>query len=80
MTLLARIFLDNILPIFLAAGTGFVLGRRLKPDLKTVSRLTLYIFSPCLVFTSLTRAELSRQEFGQMAGFTLVVRQRYIDG
>lgn len=47
MTLLARIFLENILPIFLAAGVGFVLGRRLRPDLKTVSRLTVYIFSPC---------------------------------
>jgi predicted permease len=73
LTLLASIFIDNILPIFLAAGTGFFLGRRLRPDLKTVSRLTLYIFSPCLVFTSLTSAALSTGEFWGMAVFTLLV-------
>jgi hypothetical protein len=73
LSLLLRIFVDNILPIFLAAGTGFLLGRRLHPDLKTVSRLTLYLFSPCLVFTSLTRAALSAREFWGMALFALAV-------
>lgn len=73
MTLLAQIFFNNILPIFLTAGTGFALGRRFKPDLKTVSRLSFYIFSPCLVFTSLTRIELSADEFWRLALFTLGV-------
>lgn len=55
------------------AGAGFALGRRFHPDLKTVTRLSFYIFSPCLVFTSLTHAELSGAEFGRMAVFTLLV-------
>jgi predicted permease len=67
------IFTNNILPIFLTAGAGFILGRRARPDLKTVSRLVFYIFSPCLVFTSITHTELSSREFGLMAAFTLGV-------
>lgn len=73
MTLLLQIFINNILPIFLAAGTGFALGRSLRPDLKTVSRLALYVFSPCLVITSLTHSELSNTDFWQMAFFTLAI-------
>jgi predicted permease len=73
LTLLLQIFLSNILPIFVAAGTGFALGRALRPDLKTVSRLALYVFSPCLVITSLTHSELSSADFWQMALFTLVI-------
>lgn len=55
------------------AAAGFALGRRFHPDLKTVTRLSFYIFSPCLVFTALTHAELSGAEFGRMAVFTLLV-------
>ena len=73
MTLLLGIFATNILPIFLTAGTGFAVGRRFKPDLKTVSRLAFYIFSPCLVFNSIVHSELSGAEFWQMAFFTLGV-------
>jgi malate permease and related proteins len=68
-----NIFVDNLLPIFLMAGAGFALGRRFHPDLRTVTRLSFYIFSPCLVFTSLTHAELSGAEFGRMALFTVLV-------
>ncbi len=73
MTPLLAIFLDNLLPIFLAASTGFLLGRFLKPDLKTVSRLAFYIFSPCLVFTSIAHTQLTGGEFGRLTLFTLLV-------
>lgn len=55
------------------AATGFGLGRAFKPDLKTVSRLAFYIFSPCLVFTSIMHSELAAAEFGQLALYTLSV-------
>jgi predicted permease len=66
-----EIFVNNILPILLSASTGFALGRRLKPDLKTVSRLAFYIFSPCLVFTSITHTTLTGAEFGRLALYTV---------
>lgn len=67
------IFVNNILPIFLCAGAGFALGQRLKVDLKTATRLAFYVFSPCLVFTSILHTELAGDEFGQLALFTLAV-------
>jgi predicted permease len=65
------IFYNNILPTLLAAGTGYALGRRLRPDLRSISRLTFYVFSPCLVFTSLVHAELEGAELGLIAAVTL---------
>jgi malate permease and related proteins len=67
------IFYNNILPIFIAAGGGFVLGRALKPDLRTTSRLAFFLFSPCLVFNSVTQTTLSGADFAQVAVFTLVI-------
>jgi len=71
LTLLLSIFLNNIAPIFLAAGAGFAIGRALRPDIRSVSRITFYIFSPCLVFTALTENQLSGDEFGRMVVFTV---------
>lgn len=67
------VFVDNLLPILLTAGAGFTLGRTLRPDIKTASRLTFYIFSPCLVFTSLARVEIAAGEFGKLALFTVTI-------
>lgn len=73
MSLLLNVFLDNLLPIFVCAGAGFALGRAFTLDLKTVTRISFYIFSPCLVFSSLLHAELSGGELGQLALFTGLV-------
>ena len=67
------IFVNNIVPIFLMAGTGYALGRRFQLEVKTASRLAFYVFSPCLVFTSIVHTQLTSAEFGQMAGLTLAV-------
>lgn len=67
------ILYNNILPIFIAAGGGFALGRTLKPDLRSTSRLAFYLFSPCLVFTSITGSTLSNSDFGRIAAFTLII-------
>jgi predicted permease len=67
------VFVNNLLPVLLCAATGFVLGRTLRPDVKTTSWLAFYIFSPCLVFMSLERVKISGSEFGQLAFFTLSV-------
>lgn len=72
MSLLPSIFLNNLLPVFLCAGAGFALGRAFTPDIKTVTRLSFYIFGPCLVFTTLTQAEVTGGEFAQLALYTLL--------
>jgi malate permease and related proteins len=67
------VFINNLLPVLLCAATGFVLGRTLRPDVKTASRLAFYIFSPCLVFVSLVHVEIPGDEFAKLALFTLAV-------
>jgi len=73
LAVIQDVFVSNLLPILLATGTGFALGRTLHPDVKTASRLTFYIFSPCLVFVSLAHVQIAGGEFGKLAFFTLTV-------
>ena len=67
------IFYNNILPIFIAAGGGFVLGRTLQPDLRTAARLAFYLFSPCLVFASVAGSTLSGTDFGLTAAYVIII-------
>lgn len=65
-----------ILPIFLVFGVGFVVGRKahvVGPADKTLSRLVFYVFSPCLVFSSLTTSDVGTEEIGQIGLFALVM-------
>ncbi len=52
------ILLDAVLPVFIMAGVGLLIGRTLKPDPVPVSRLALYVFSPALIFSSLVSAQI----------------------
>jgi malate permease and related proteins len=73
LSVLKDVFLSNLLPILLAASTGFVVGKTLHPDIRSVSRLTFYIFSPCLVFILLVRAGLKGAELESLAIFSVTV-------
>lgn len=66
------LFSNNILPIFLAAGAGFMIGRFLQVSPRPISQIAFYIFSPCLIFTLLTTSELSGADIGRMVAFTIV--------
>jgi malate permease and related proteins len=66
LTDLFLLFIDNLLPIFLAAGTGYLLSRWLKADPRTLSQVTFYIFSPCLVFTILIENQVGENEIIKM--------------
>lgn len=70
MTQLLTILFSQIAPILVTAGTGFTVGRIFKIDLRSISRLAFYIFSPCLVFVSLYQVKVSAADFGRMAIFT----------
>ena len=68
MNTLLPLFSNNILPIFITAGAGFVLGKAVDLEPRTISRVTFYIFSPCLVFKLLTDTELQQNAIFQMVG------------
>ena len=73
MNALLDVFLQNILPIFLVAGMGFALRRRLGLDKQALSKLTFYAFSPALVFSSLVNSEIPNDEMVQLAAYAVVV-------
>ena len=73
MSGLFNLFLNNLAPILLIAGSGYVLGRRFKIDPRTFSQVLFYFFSPCLVFNSLAKNQLSDSDFLNVAGFAITV-------
>jgi malate permease and related proteins len=70
MTLL-RVFLENLLPIFLAGAAGYLLAARGKFPSRSIAAAALYVFSPCLVFDVIVKNRVHGVDFLRMAGFTL---------
>ncbi|UCC63157.1 MAG: AEC family transporter [Anaerolineae bacterium] len=73
MSTLISIFVDNILPVFIAAGLGYLLDHKFHLDVKTISRTSFYVLAPCLIFTSLTRSSVSGEELGRIVLFQVLV-------
>lgn len=73
MKILLSIFVENILPVFIAAGLGYLLDHKFHLDVRTISRTTFYVLTPCLVFTSLARSSVSGGEFGRIILFEVLV-------
>jgi predicted permease len=73
LTEIISILLQTILPVLLIAGAGYLLQRRLHVDVRTASRLALYVFSPCLAFTSLARSEMAAANLWRMAGISTLM-------
>lgn len=61
-SLLGHVLVNNIVPIFLVIGAGFMMARATAIDPNTLSKAALYIFSPCLVYTLLTTVEIRADE------------------
>ena len=66
--------LKGIIPSFAIAFIGFLLGRWDKSlHQKTVSNLIYYLFSPCLVFTSLHKRAFDVREFCIIGGAVIFI-------
>jgi malate permease and related proteins len=59
---LLRIFINNLLPVFLASGAGFLLSKYLKINPRPISQAIFYIFAPSLLFTLLTKNDLNNSD------------------
>ena len=67
MAEVTSILFQTILPVVLIAGAGYLLQRRLHLDIRTVSRVCLYVLTPCLAFSSISQARMSMGEMWRMA-------------
>ena len=60
-------FADNLLPILLISAGGFLIGRFLKVEARTVGRIVFYLFSPVLVFNLLMNNQLPLNDILQVS-------------
>lgn len=68
--MLISLFVNNLLPIMLSAGTGFALSKFMEINPRSLSRAVFYIFAPCLVFTLLYGSDLNLRDGLVIGGFT----------
>lgn len=72
MGLLLSIFTSDILPVFLVAGVGFLLARRLDVSVKMLSKVAFNALAPCLVFSALVNAQMGSGQSLRMALFCVL--------
>lgn len=70
---LLNVFTNNLLPILLLSGAGFLLGRSLHLDSRPLGRVIFYILSPVLVFNLLTSSKLAVTSILVMMGYAASV-------
>lgn len=68
-----RTFADALLPPIFFGGLGALTDRLLHFELRSLSRLCLYILSPALLFSSLMKVEVTLAQAGQVAAFVFLV-------
>jgi predicted permease len=68
---LLRVFGDNLLPILLTAGTGYVLVARTRLSARPLAQVAFYVFSPCLIYRIIVENRLQATDLVRMSAFTL---------
>lgn len=68
-----QLFVDVVLPVFLVAGMGYVLERRLHPPITALNQTALYVLMPSLIFTSLLPVDFTREEPLRITAFAFLL-------
>ena len=66
-------FTNNLLPILLVSGAGFLLGKFLTVDSRSLGRVVFYVFSPLLVFDLMIQNKLNLHQAFITVAFTTSV-------
>lgn len=69
MNALLALLLNNLLPIFIIAGLGYLLSNKLQLDPRPFSQVIFYILNPCLVFNLIIHSQLSDGDILRTIGF-----------
>ncbi len=71
--LMLQVFGEVILPIVVIAGIGYMLEGAFPLDPRTLNRVSLYGLSPCLLFVTLLRTQISGGEALRLSLLMLLV-------
>jgi len=66
-------FANNIFPIILLGSAGFVLGKLLHIEPRSLGRVVFYVFSPVLIFDLLLKNQLKLSEAATVITFTVSI-------
>ena len=66
------LFIQIILPVFLIILAGYILEKRMDLPLAPLSDVSLFLFSPCLVFSALIEREISYSMAGDLFLFMVL--------
>ncbi|WP_029192380.1 AEC family transporter [Paenibacillus harenae] len=69
MSIFFHILLTNVLPMGIMIALGIVLQRAFKLDIKTLSKLNFYLFSPAIMFDLLYKTSISASVIGKILLF-----------
>jgi malate permease and related proteins len=72
MDIFLHILTNNVLPLSVIIGLGILLHRVFTLDIKTLSKLNFYLFSPAMMFELLYGTAISLQLFGQVLLFFVI--------
>lgn len=72
MNYLWHVLFHNVIPLSIMIGLGIILHRAFQLDIKTLSKLNFYLFSPGLVFKMLYESSISWGVLGQTLLFFFV--------
>ena len=65
------VFWRVVVPVFLVATTGYVVGKSMEISPETISRIVFYIFGPALIFVSIYDLSIGAGGIWKMLGFSL---------
>jgi len=65
-----QLFANNLLPVFLAAGAGYLISARGKIDPKPVAHIAFCVFAPCLIYRIVVDNQITGSAMARTAGFT----------
>jgi malate permease and related proteins len=69
---LLKLFADNLLPVFLAALGGYLLGARGRVDPAPIARMAFSLLSPCLVYEMIVKNRLAVSSMLEMGAFVVI--------
>jgi len=68
---LFQLFANNLLPILLISGSGFLIGKFFHIDPRSLGRIIFYVLYPVMVLDILTRSQLSVSDILKTSGFAI---------
>lgn len=66
------LFIDIVLPVFLIVATGYWLQKQFNPDIQTITNISLYLFTPAMVFSALNKSTIDLGMAGDITLFMVL--------